>query len=168
MVDRSLTCGAAKSAAEFIADFAPDVGFDSVLLAGQPHVNSYMGNVIAAIPLGGDRYQPYVSGGFGSIGIRGDLFTLADINGNRTTESANTTRWGGDLAPESSATSADSACAGMCVGSGRRAATISRTAIRPLRTRGRSSFPISTSGVGHWVSRFAGNQGNFPRQEGPG
>jgi hypothetical protein len=83
---------------EFIADFAPDVGFDSILLADQPHVNSYMGNVIGAYPLGSDgRYQPYASGGFGSIGIRADLFTLADVNGNRSSVEANEQRWGGNI-----------------------------------------------------------------------
>jgi hypothetical protein len=83
---------------EFIADFAPDVGFDSVLLADQPHVNSYMGNVIGAYPFGPDgRYQPYVSGGFGSIGIRADFFTLPDVNGNRSTVSSDQTRWGGNI-----------------------------------------------------------------------
>jgi hypothetical protein len=83
---------------EFIADFAPDVGFDSILFAGQPHVNSYMGNVIGAYPFGSDgRYQPYVSGGFGSIGIRADFFTVADATGNRSTVSADDQRWGGNL-----------------------------------------------------------------------
>ena len=83
---------------EFIADFAPDVGFDSILFATQPHVNSYMGNVIGAYPFGSDgRYQPYVSGGFGSIGIRADFFTVADANGNRSTVSADDQRWGGNL-----------------------------------------------------------------------
>jgi hypothetical protein len=83
---------------EFIADFAPDVGFDSILFADQPHVNSYMGNVIGAYPFGADgQYQPYVSGGFGSIGVRADLFTPADINGDRSTVEANQQRWGGNF-----------------------------------------------------------------------
>jgi len=57
-----------------------------------------MGNVIGAYPFGSDgQYQPYVSGGFGSIGIRADLFTLADVNGNRSTVEANQQRWGGNL-----------------------------------------------------------------------
>jgi len=87
-----------KVGGEFIADFAPDVGFDSPLFATQPHVNSYMGNVIAALPLGGERYSPYISGGLGSIGVRGgDLFTLPDINGNRNTVSADQNRFGWNL-----------------------------------------------------------------------
>ena len=84
---------------EFIADFAPDVGFDSILLADQPHVNSYMGNVIGAYPFGDDgRFQPYVSGGFGSIGIRNaDFFTVAAADGTRSTVEVNKQRWGGNL-----------------------------------------------------------------------
>jgi hypothetical protein len=83
---------------EFIADFAPDVGFDSILLASQPHVNSYMGNVIGAYPFGSNgQYQPYLSGGFGSIGVRGDFFTLPDGVGNRIAVEAHEQRWGGNL-----------------------------------------------------------------------
>ena len=59
---------------EFIADFAPNVG-DNVAFANEPKVNSYMGNVIAAIPLGASgRYQPYMSGGAGVIQLSVDLF----------------------------------------------------------------------------------------------
>ena len=83
---------------EFIYDHASDVGFDSILLATQPHVNSYMGNVIGAYPFGSNgNYQPYVSGGFGSIGVRGEFFTLPDGVGNRIAVKANQQRWGGDL-----------------------------------------------------------------------
>jgi len=85
---------------EFIADFAPDVGFNSVLFAenGQPNVNSYMWNGIGAYPFGGDgQYQPYVSGGFGVIGLRGDVATPPDKNGNTITTNANDSRWGGNL-----------------------------------------------------------------------
>ena len=82
---------------EFIADRAPDVGFDSLLLARQPHVNSYMGNLVAALPIGRGRFDPYISGGFGSIGISADLFTLPDVNGNRSTVSADQSRWGYDI-----------------------------------------------------------------------
>jgi opacity protein-like surface antigen len=82
--------------AEFIADFAPDVGFTSQLLASQPHVNSYMGNIIAALPIG-ERVHPYISGGFGSVGISADVFTLPDINGNRSTITADRSRWGYDI-----------------------------------------------------------------------
>jgi hypothetical protein len=84
---------------EFLADFAPDVGFNSILFdAGQPHVNSYMINAIGAAPFGGDgQYQPYISGGFGWIGLRGDVTSLPDDQGNTFTTSANNSRWGGNL-----------------------------------------------------------------------
>jgi len=83
---------------EFIADFAPDVGLDSVLIASQPHVNSYMGNVIGAFPFGSDgRYQPFVSGGFGSIGMRADVVTGFDANGSQITSSATQARWGSNI-----------------------------------------------------------------------
>ena len=71
---------------EFIADFAPNVG-DNVVLASQPRVNSYMGNLVAAVPLGASgRYQPYMSGGAGIIQLRVDLFEdIADPDSNTFT-----------------------------------------------------------------------------------
>ncbi len=83
--------------AEFLADYAPDVGFDSLLLASQPHVNSYMANLVAALPIGDGRFEPYISGGVGSLGISADVFTLADANGNRDTISADQSRLGYDI-----------------------------------------------------------------------
>jgi len=83
--------------AEFLADYAPDVGFDSLLLASQPHVNSYMANVVAALPIGDGRFEPYISGGVGRLGISADVFTLADVNGNRNTVSADQSRLGYDV-----------------------------------------------------------------------
>jgi hypothetical protein len=82
---------------EFLADFAPHVGLDNPVLQENPRVNSYMGNVIGAYPLGADgRYQPYISGGFGSIGMHADVFTSL-INGNVTTASTNQNQWGSDF-----------------------------------------------------------------------
>jgi hypothetical protein len=83
---------------EFLADFAPDVGLDSILFASQPHVNSYMGNVIGAYPFGSDgQFQPFISGGFGSIGMRADLLTGFDVNGNQITSSSNQAQWGSNI-----------------------------------------------------------------------
>jgi hypothetical protein len=76
---------------EIIADFAPNVG-DNLLFANEPEVNSYMANVITAVPLSAGNFQPYVSGGFGAIQIRSDLF---DLFGN--TFSSNHTRFGGNI-----------------------------------------------------------------------
>jgi len=53
--------------------------------------------VIAGLPFGVGRYEPYISGGFGAISIKADLFTAPAANGTRTVVSADTTRWGGNL-----------------------------------------------------------------------
>jgi len=83
---------------EFIFDRASDVGFDSVFFASQPHVNSYMANVIGAYPMGADgRFQPYASGGFGAVGVHTELFTVPDGAGNRIVVEDNDHRFGGNL-----------------------------------------------------------------------
>jgi hypothetical protein len=66
--------------AEFLADFAPNVG-DNAVFASEAKVNSYMGNLVAAMPLGASgRYQPYLSGGAGIIRLNVDLFDdVADV-----------------------------------------------------------------------------------------
>ena len=58
---------------EFLANFTPSFGVDTlgVILNDNPHVNSYMANAIGVLPLGSrGQFQPYVSGGFGSIQMR--------------------------------------------------------------------------------------------------
>jgi hypothetical protein len=65
--------------AEFQANFSPDFDLDpsrAIMLDGeQPWINSYMFNAVAAVPLGLDgRFQPYVSGGFGTLTLRSDAF----------------------------------------------------------------------------------------------
>lgn len=83
---------------EFLADFAPHVSLDNPILSKDPHVNSYMGNVIAAFPFGADgEFQPFISGGFGSIGMRASVFNPPDINDVVTTDSVNSNRWGSDV-----------------------------------------------------------------------
>ncbi|HJS08042.1 MAG TPA: hypothetical protein VJ809_10300 [Pirellulales bacterium] len=81
---------------EFIADFVPNVG-DNLAFANEPQVNSYMGNVIAAIPLGASgRYQPYMSGGAGVIQLSVDLFD--DIaNPASSTFSSSNAKPGGNI-----------------------------------------------------------------------
>ena len=82
---------------EFLADVAPQVGFDNPVLLEDPRVHSYMGNVIGAYPFGADgRYQPYISGGFGSIGMSADVFASL-INGNVISVSTNQKQWGSDI-----------------------------------------------------------------------
>ena len=48
---------------------------DSLLFQDNPTVNTYMLNVIGAVPRG--NYFPYVSGGFGAVQLRSTIFTLA-------------------------------------------------------------------------------------------
>jgi hypothetical protein len=104
---------------EFIADFAPDVGFDSILLASQPHVNSYMGNVIGAYPLARTgTISPISRAASGALAYV--------VSSSRCpTASATESLWkpissGGAAtsAAECSRTSTDLACAATCVGTG--------------------------------------------------
>jgi hypothetical protein len=82
--------------AEFLADFAPNAG-DNAAFASEPKVNSYMGNIVAAFPLGAaGRYQPYMSGGAGIIQLNVDLFD--DINDPASnTFRSNNSQGGGNL-----------------------------------------------------------------------
>jgi hypothetical protein len=61
---------------EAIADFAPSFSLNNVFLTENPRTNAYMGNLIFAMPLGGSgQWQPYVSGGAGSISLRTVVIT---------------------------------------------------------------------------------------------
>jgi len=65
---------------EFIGDFAPTFRMSSLLLADEPAVNSWMFNVIGAVPLGSeDRFQPYGSIGIGGITMRSKTFASSAI-----------------------------------------------------------------------------------------
>ena len=60
--------------AEGIADFAPSFKLDNPALNQNPHTNGYMGNAIAALPLGDEgQFQPYVSGGVGIITMKTEV-----------------------------------------------------------------------------------------------
>jgi hypothetical protein len=65
--------------AEFLANITPGIG-DEAASVVESNVNNYMGNVIAAIPLGRDgRIQPFVSGGIGAMRLKADVEqTLGD------------------------------------------------------------------------------------------
>lgn len=68
---------------EFAASFSPDFQLEpgrSALLGGaNPMINSYMANVIGALPLGPDgQYRPYVSGGVGGLTLASDVLGEAD------------------------------------------------------------------------------------------
>jgi hypothetical protein len=65
--------------AEFIANFTPDLNFDSGL-AEDGNVNNYMVNGIVALPLGeAGRWQPYVSGGLGAMTLSATLEDPTDV-----------------------------------------------------------------------------------------
>ncbi len=66
---------------EFLASFTPKFQMQNTLppAGSTPNVNSYMANAVGAVPLGSDsQFQPYISGGFGAVTLRG-------VNGNTTT-----------------------------------------------------------------------------------
>jgi len=84
-----------KIGGEFLASFAPSVGFNDVFLANTPQVNTYMGNVIGAVPFGHDgRFRPYISAGLGLIALRTTVFT--SVRGNATI-STNDSRFGSNI-----------------------------------------------------------------------
>ena len=85
---------------EFIGSFAPTFDVTSALVENNPHVNTYMANVIAALPVGvGGHVQPYISGGAGGIHMAADIFTINQATGQPTSSFTNNheMRWGWDL-----------------------------------------------------------------------
>ena len=65
---------------EFIGDFAPTFHMSSLLLADEPAVNSWMFNVIGAVPIGSsEQFQPYGSIGIGGITMRSKTFADSAI-----------------------------------------------------------------------------------------
>jgi len=87
---------------EFLADFSPNLGvFNNVLFSKTPSVNSYMFNAIAAAPFGQvQNYDPYVSGGVGTITLSTNVFTIdprLDLVGARTTLNVNDSSFGWNL-----------------------------------------------------------------------
>jgi len=60
---------------EFMLNVSPNVKYSNIELADNPDINSYMFNVLAAIPLGATgRFKPFVSGGWGSVHMHTDVF----------------------------------------------------------------------------------------------
>jgi hypothetical protein len=89
--------------AEFLADFTPSFGVNRILdvadvnrLIDDPHVNTYMFNAIAAIPISAGRFQPFISGGIGGVSVSADVLdNVLDRNGLTTRSSL--TRMGTNL-----------------------------------------------------------------------
>jgi hypothetical protein len=93
---------------EFIGDFGPTFKLASLALSEHPSVNSYMANVIGAVPMGSeDRFQLYASGGLGAVTMNTNLFALSGTStivtaGNTSvvaldTVSASQTKFGTNL-----------------------------------------------------------------------
>ena len=82
--------------AEFTADFAPDTNINNAFLADEPHVNSYMGNVVGAIPFRDGQFRPYITAGLGAIMMHARVFTSPDIT-NLDTATSTQTRFGSNI-----------------------------------------------------------------------
>jgi hypothetical protein len=88
---------------EGLADFAPSIDVAPALFADEPSVNSYMANAIGALPLGTEgQIQPYVSGGFGSMQLKGDVLRIVtaqpvDSTDGEDTIRTNESRWAGNI-----------------------------------------------------------------------
>lgn len=83
--------------AEFLADFAPTFKATTLALADDPSLNTYMANLITAVPLGGEhRIQPYFSGGVGGVQIATDVLNVP-LNPASGTTVASHTRFGADV-----------------------------------------------------------------------
>jgi hypothetical protein len=85
--------------AEFLAGFSPDFQFANNVLGGaEPQVNTYMGNLMGAIPLGFDAaWQPFVSGGLGAITMRSDITASVDGSDFEDAFGADDTQLGGNI-----------------------------------------------------------------------
>jgi hypothetical protein len=78
---------------EFLADWAPSFDVTTVFVNGNTHVHSYMANAIGALPLGADgQIQPFVSGGYGHIGMTADV-----LNGDGTFSNNSNGRGGSNI-----------------------------------------------------------------------
>jgi hypothetical protein len=74
--------------AEFMVNYAPNFELSDVFLQRRPNVSTYMGNVLAVVPIGGEhRFTPFVSGGIGGVRLGSTLFT---IDPSATTVNINT------------------------------------------------------------------------------
>jgi hypothetical protein len=79
--------------AEFQANLSPEMDLDdsrtALLFGEEPWLNSYMGNAIAAVPLGSEgQWRPYVSGGVGIFTLAADALETADDARNFGTDDA--------------------------------------------------------------------------------
>ena len=79
---------------EFLAEWAPSFDVNAVFVDGNTHQSSYMANIIAAAPLGADgQLMPFISGGFGRIGMTADIINPIDL----TTDNNSNSVWGSNI-----------------------------------------------------------------------
>jgi hypothetical protein len=80
---------------EALVGFAPNFQVTSLGIIDNPAVNSYMGNFIAALPLGNEaQWQPFASAGLGGIQLRSNT---RDLSSPLTSTSASQTRFGTNI-----------------------------------------------------------------------
>ena len=95
---------------EFLVNFTPSFEFDTVgALLGNPRLTSYMANAVAVLPLGAKgQFQPYVSGGLGSIamtfpngivgsGLPTDGVVVADVTSSSISQTGGGSNIGGGI-----------------------------------------------------------------------
>jgi opacity protein-like surface antigen len=71
--------------AEFMVNHSPNFEVQDRLLQRRPSVNTYMVNLLAAVPIGTvGNFRPFISGGVGSVQLRSTIFTIdpATTNAN--------------------------------------------------------------------------------------
>jgi hypothetical protein len=82
--------------AEFTADFSPDANIFNAFLADEPHINSFMGNVLGSIPFRDGQFRPYITAGLGAVMMHTRVFTSADIT-NLDTVTSTVSRFGSNI-----------------------------------------------------------------------
>jgi hypothetical protein len=93
--------------AEFLADFTPGFGVNRILnvddvnrLVDDPRLNTYMFNLIAAVPISAGRFQPFISGGIGAVSLAADVLDnplLRDGSSSRSSVSRMGSNIGGGV-----------------------------------------------------------------------
>lgn len=80
---------------EFLMDVTPGFGVNRFLsdddinrLIDDPRVNTYMFNLIAAVPISAGRFQPFISGGLGGVSLVADVLDNPLLRDGSTTRSS--------------------------------------------------------------------------------
>ena len=84
--------------AEFLAGFTPNFQMTNRLFVDEPQVNSYMFNLMAGVPMGSEKnWQPFVSGGIGTLTLRSDDLSGEGDNDFNENFSSDDTQFGGNI-----------------------------------------------------------------------